>query len=866
MTVTPASPQEHTLRQILRLVDLGCDLERNLSDSEFVKNADHEIIPVLDENLFEMFVTPRRFREASETFYADLWSGLHHSRELWRGYETQAALLTSEFLLTRRLPGARNDTIYMTEFHWRELGARLDRIQNELEAQRDSKPNLYDEELARKLAVWTSLVEPAKPSRRGMSNDQEDPHLEGDLGKLRSRIDGDALDRIAAARRTTAVLARSHLVEPLDQVARIGSTEILDRIKTLQDLFRPVGRELKAIDEEAEIWFGRIAKELRTPGHRGRKRAQREDGGKAVWNDARAIAYLRWANRTKLQPNQRLVFITGDVLLFDAYRNWYFSDDSELDPAEPFFFRRVAQYTPLFNPNSTGGDLLRAGETSSSVLFSLIQQGVDAALIALPDMKEEESTSEQTAKEPTGDSAETPPRQRSLPSIVESITDKRREMLALKQVHQATLADDPELEPLVTMVSQGFVEDAANIIKRNRAHWQEIERLSIGTSFELIYGRMSDEQRAMVSRYADAIDDDASQILVEYAASHLEKLRQNQIRFWLAQIDSDTTIDDFPWRGPLIKRVSVVITFPSTAPNQLPENLAVQPDIVFASAALKAVETQDVASLSRFAGHALRAFEFRTRTPYTVKPFEFELKYLNAVAGRLSIASVHTHLRGAPGDDPILSQSAERGVEQVRTMYSRSLVLLHECIAAHYPASAKSEDQAIRYLRALSERASLNLFAATSFTLASEPHRSDLSGDANHYLELAQGDLRRCIEFDLETPIDNPLMDVVRAQFIPNIAGYEVLSYLMSEEREYRPANWHGQAKKKLLAFWENESHAHPLLAAELYGYGLLTDTKPPRSRKLDRIMVRRNISRLRLPLDRELYRVIYRDLLRDYL
>jgi hypothetical protein len=554
------------------------------------------------------------------------------------------------------------------------------------------------------------------------------------------------------------------------------------------------------------------------------------------------------------------------MLLFDTYRNWYFSEESVLDPAEPFFFRRVAQYTPLFNPNNMGSDLLRAGELKNSVIFSLIQQGVDAALIALPELQGQQKAPRKEDKGLSANAMDPKRKERSLPSIAESITDERREMLALKQVHQERLADDPELIPLIDMVSEHVIEDAANIIRRSRGHWQEIQRLSIGTSFDLIHGRMSEEQLHMVSRYTEALHDDASQILVEYATSHLEKLRQNQIRFWLAQIDTDADTDDFPRRGLPIKRLSVALTFPAPASRQLPETFAVQPEVAFANAALKALETQDVASLSRFAGHALSAFEFRGRTPHTAKPFLFELKYLNAVAARLSIATVHMHLNSSTIDGHVSTLAGERGVEQVRRMYGRAIGLLHECIAAHYPLSNQIEDQAIRYLRALSERASLHLFTATSFALAAEPHRKELRADAFHYLELAQGDLRRCIEFDIKRLIEDPLMDIVRSQFIPNIAAYEVLSFLMSEQGEYRTRDWPRQAKRMLKKYWENEKMAHPLLAAELFGYGLLTDTKPPSGRKLDKATFVRSISSLRLRLDRDLYRKIYKELLRDYI
>jgi hypothetical protein len=862
MSASFAPSREHALRQTLRLVDLGCDLERNLSDGDFTKDDRHEIIPVFDENIFEMFVTPKRFREASETFYADLWSNPGQSRELSRSFETQSALLTAEYLLTRTLPGARSGLINMTEFHWRELSLRLDRIQNELEERREAQPDLYGDELDRKLTALAPIVDLNKASARESEQLKGDPFLIEDLAKLAQRLDKDAVRRIAAARRTTSVLARSDLVEPIDQVIRAGSSEIFDRVRPLQDRFRPVGRELHDIDAEAEEWFGRIVEELRRPANRGRRRSQ-GDLGKAVWNDARTIAYLRWVIRRRLTPDQRLVFITGDVVLFDCYRRWYFDREDGETPTEPFFFRRVAQYTPLFNPNSSGGDLYDAGEGGAPTLFSLIQQGVDATLLALQRIEEKEAQADDDARL-AGD----PPESETTLSTAESITDARRELLALKQVDRDRLADDPALAPLVALVSSDWLENSAAISQRNRELWQEIERLSIGASFDIVYNRMSPDQRAAVSLYSDAMGEEASKILLDYASAVLEKLRLNTIRIWLPLAESllDPEFDDPSFRGPRIQRVSVAIMLPGPDASEDPAIVAQRPEIVFARAAIKALEMQDVATLARFAGHALKASELNKAASPSAESIELELKYLNAVAQRLSIASVQAHLHSTERSEVVRERSGFRAIEQIKTMYGRASVLLQECIAVHYLLADKEASQAIRYLRSLSERASLHLFTATSFALAAKRHHALLLGDAQHYLALAEGDLKRCIEFDAHNEISDPLIDLVRAQFIPNIAGYEVLSFLLStDERKYVPRVWRSDAKKRLLAFWQTETQAHPLLTAELFGYGLLLDVAPPPGRTLDRRALRRSMTKLRLPLDRELFRAIDHQLLKDY-
>lgn len=198
-------------------------------------------------------------------------------------------------------------------------------------------------------------------------------------------------------------------------------------------------------------------------------------------------------------------------------------------------------------------------------------------------------------------------------------------------------------------------------------------------------------------------------------------------------------------------------------------------------------------------------------------------------------------------------------------MYGRASALIHECIAVHYHRMKTSDYDRIRYFRALSERASLHLFVATSFALSADHYQLYVSDDAREFLDLARGDLQRCIDFDEENKFSGAIAEAVRAQYVPNIAGYETLAFLMSGENEYQTYQWKRSAKAAVKLFWKDEKNAHALLAAELAAYGLLTDTAHPKGRKYNSNTVKENLSQLRLPLDRELYKEIHRQLFAHY-
>ena len=81
-------------------------------------------------------------------------------------------------------------------------------------------------------------------------------------------------------------------------------------------------------------------------------------------------------------------------------------------------------------------------------LFSLIEQAVEATLLILEDEPQEVE-----------------------PATAESITSKKREALALKQVDRKTVFDDEQLKPLASKLSEGWVEKSTDAIHRNRDLW-----------------------------------------------------------------------------------------------------------------------------------------------------------------------------------------------------------------------------------------------------------------------------------------------------------------------------------------------------------------------------------------------------------
>jgi hypothetical protein len=207
-----------------------------------------------------------------------------------------------------------------------------------------------------------------------------------------------------------------------------------------------------------------------------------------------------------------------------------------------------------------------------------------------------------------------------------------------------------------------------------------------------------------------------------------------------------------------------------------------------------------------------------------------------------------------------------RGVDQVKRYYGQASSLIDKCLAVHADEvehrSGEAKQRAeIRLLRALSERASLNLFMSTSLGLADRVSNSMLLSESNWHLRIARGDLARCVKHDqYGEDVQDPVLSVVRDQFIPNLAAYEVLAYILTEDKStFAIQQWTRQTKRQIKDFWRRSQNIHPLLEAEYIGYFILTDDTP--SIAEIRRKKRQDPKHIRLPLDRELYRTIIEEL-----
>lgn len=838
MPSNPVDP-EKLIRQILKLVDLSRDLERNLDDSLFAKEVG-EIIYVVDENIFEMFLRPHRHTEAVETFYADVWSSSDKTDATWRPFEIQAAIIASEFLLSGELPGTLNDAIYVTEPHRWELASRTEQLTRNLRNLVEADGGKVNEELARKVTVSKSIGQASSPAWTF-----HDGTISSDLRKLAEAGTTQAMiDRMRIAREVAATLARSEITEPLEQLRRVVSQPLRRQIRPLQTVFRPSEKELSAIETDAENWFKLLAKELKQPGHRRRDRAKREDTGRALLNDARSIAYLRWVANKKLNPRQRLVFVTGDPVLFDTYRRWH-SEQKKAgrSQSEPFFMRRAVQFNPIFNPTDLRGDLSRGDPTGPqrAILFSLIQQAVEVVLLPL------------TLFEARSDAE---------PEITDGVFSHRRERLALKLVEVERLLDDPELERFVSLISPDWLANQKASLEEIRDLWQEVQRHSIGSSYDLLMRRMDPEEVEALEPAIAASAHDNGAALKAYVAALFDRIVEESLHLWLPFAES-ILAGDLPEgqarRWP--KRLSLAMDFEGVDGARFTRGEArsnMPPEIVFAMAAKQTLEWQDVNNADRFASLAVRAEESARVRDGEASDLELDLKYLNANTQRYLITTVRSHLRRGKlaGDDYL---AAVRSIDVVKTIYGRASSLIHACLGGH---SILNEDGApertpwheVRYYRALSERAALNLFMATSFGLANES--LGMREDALRFLSVAKGDLKRCIQGFLPRSWDDVIVPAIRGQVLPNVAAAEVLAHLLTPSLDTVDES----AKSQIRAI---ETHAatleapHPLLTAELEAFFLLVhgsnQHKAPKRPK----QLWRNILDMRLPLDRVLLKAI---------
>jgi hypothetical protein len=848
-------PRERVLRRMLRLVDISRDLDRNRSDGDFCHNGG-ELLQVLDENIFEMFLQPYRHTEAVRTFYDALWADEDRETGDWRGFEAQAALLTAEFLIGRATRERTHGSIVLTEHHRFELAKRVEELADQIRVQADAGRKRFRRDLATKIAVAGDLELGRIERSANYADGLADAALARDLDALGAEGEPAVVERFRLARIAAAFLAQNELLEPLEQLRRVGSYPIRQCLRTAQGIYPMTGPDRASVEADADRWYERIVQELRLPGHRSRLRAIQQARREAsagsgpdsdsarstaieIRNDARSIAYLRWVARNRIESGQRLVFVTGDAVVFDAYRRWFIGGEGGARD-EPFFLRRAVQYSPMFNPVDSGSDLSASTALGDQpLLFNMIQQALEAALLPITQIDEPSTDAPDPCFNPA------------------------RERLALKLIDCEDLGSDDELASLGHLFTDEWLESRSDDFSRITSLWQEAHRVSIGASFDLIRQRSGGELRE-AARVLDVEGEDASTILSRYITGVLDQIIDDSLQLWLPIADTFEAPYGDQGRGSPERPRRVTLALGPSLRSM--HSAGTAPEDVFAAAAVRALEQQDVMSGQRFANLAARADKVARSRGSAIPGRDLDLRYLQAVAYRMQILSIDSLLKRSRS---IVRRAdfLQRGAHLVRNLHFKASQLIEQCIVAHATSMDDADDtlraeEGVKLLRGLSERASLNLFTATSLGLAARITPSPLLEDWHRHLLLARGDLKRCLKLDDELALEgDAILSRVRAQFIPNIAAYEVLAYVLHADGPNDPRAWPRKDVRRVWDFWSSHHHIHPLLRVELEGYAALLEEAPPQGVRIGEESPLHVQRALDLPLDRALYSTIRREL-----
>jgi hypothetical protein len=800
----PEKPDlESILRLLFRFLDLSRDLDRNRDDTMFADQKGR-IAYVLDENVFEIFVRPFDPRGAQASLHSRYWAGsqpeLPERRQDHASFAAQAALLTSEYLFSGELPGQADVRLFMTEWHGWELARRVQALNAEYGRR---LKEVSEDELAKPFEALRMVL---RNLSGGVSDAATiravDPNLEADLADLK----GDSLDvhrSFISTRLSVKILAENRDVEPAEQLERIVTKPIRGRVQRLHLTYRPPPQDRGPLEQDARRWMDRLLAEC------SERRIAVVDGladgadrcarvRAALWDDARSLALIRWAAVRGIKESERLVFVTADNLLFDTYRRWYAGlERDSAEYLEPFVLRRIIQYAPIFNLSDSRnvlGDDVR-------VFFGQLQSVLEITMLPL-NLSRLRSTAG------------------------EEVLTRMREMTALRLLDEKPIHSDPRYADLARALERKEFGFDLGHLENLLEQWRRLERASLGLAGEYVRARLNEKQRKLEDLKLMTEGDEASAkaAFKRYLGQLIERLFEGSREIWLPLarefIDSWEPRPGHVSRAPipfqlelsvgnrtislgqiLDRRLSGGDSAPIVPPDAWPALLEA-PDIVFAIAACLALVSDDWSDADHFADMAQRADQARSARPMDGSSQlrqVHELRYLNALTKRFRIGVLA----------PPLNVDGE---SKVRHGHLTARELLDSCVNFHEGLEEEPLHR-LRLIRALSERAALDLFYAVGLAQKvriaavsrlplkdrteaawAEFKRSGQDGEspedaagrrldeARRVLADAEADLRRCLQCEAALASHErnaELFKKLEQQFLVNIAAAAVLARLI---------------------------------------------------------------------------------------
>lgn len=679
----PLSSSQRRQRKVLRrfghLLDLTCDMDRSTSDRDFLNqhqaahDTSRQIHYVFDENVFELFIDPSSQPSFCSNFYSKVWSSTNAPES--SEYSSEAGLIAAEYLFSSSLPGlGKARSILLTEWHYTELKSRLFSLKKDLEGKvRDlgvTERNFeaYRQEIA-------ELVRTDGPTASDVEQYVASKEIDEDVAAfLKEENDNVAASRFIKARRLASLLTQDRVVEPLHQLSRLY-TDVLPRVRPLNQQFKISDKDKANAKSLIQDWIVNLQDHYGSDARSGR-----------VQFDARSIAYVHWVAKNRLSRDERIVLVTGDSRLFDAYRSWY----RKRDVGEAFLLRKVNQYAPLLNPHDMPNDIADASERGY-YLFDNVRRAIDAPLLTFNIVTRESSVTHESSRE---------------------------HMAGLLSRSKA-----PEREAAVRFFTHSLDEkwwsQRDDMFSTLRRQWRTTERLAIGTSLPILEHRQA-THRSMLSEISSYDVSDERESFSRYLHRLLDTISIEAMRSDLPDAISFTRgifkkDKGQEARAPLELLLEVPVTrqgepeqpieFASlmdkvrvgdaTGLQLLDSNhnsaLRARPDILFAVAAGLAIRGRAWMEAERFADNAVTAaepLEYIGSGATDAKP---EYLYLQSLARRFVIAS--------------LSPAKSRDQDEWRSYLERSINVLNSLESLHENAGDH-----FRQLRAVAERVATRLF------------------------------------------------------------------------------------------------------------------------------------------------------------
>jgi hypothetical protein len=837
---------ETVMRNIFRQSDLSLELDRNADDSEFLRGTrgfrddaqPGRMTFVFDSNIFEVFVDPTISRARQASFHSEEWGeGMAEGRISGRDCRTiaaQTAALTTEYLFSDAFLKRGDGNIYLTEFHYKELTLRVRQLIEELGKLRPTAAHLKTRfDSIRSARVRLKRARKATDVnteflRGPLLDDVQDIMRKGHMRPPR-------LASFVANRLVLDILIEDQRLEALDQIERLVAPDFSARMRLLHAKFRPTAEDLAQIDRDAEVWLDRFQTEI----GRSRQREERSRSIGAMRTDAKSLSFVLWVARTLaarteakrkisfeknrdelIEDEERIVFITADDVIFDAYRGWY----AELDAGHPdfrlpFVLRRLIQYAPMFNlsdAESNFGDNARE-------FFRRLRVAVELA--SLPVNLSPKDTSHRY---------------------------RMREKDALRLKRAEPMWNDLSYGPLAWAIRRNSPEARKHELNELLDYWRLVERMALGLFDDLVQARLTQMERNLPELRQDD-PDSYEKAFSDYFSRRVAALIDNSINFALPlardfirswerknggerprvpiafslRLAGDNPLD----LGTYLRRaISKREENPFRLSDDIWQAMERQPEAIFSVAAWLSLVSENWREAERYAEQGLLATRFVMAPEPRLTEAQAEMAYLFALTKRFQIAA-----QGRPED----ADARHR----LHGFHREARDLIEQCLATPWTRA-----QSRQRLRARSERAALNLFYAATFKV---PFAADDAGPgaqlesrivahtapdrATTFLSRAFDDIADCCDLynDVwgdQTGGEDVVAKRIREQFAINFASAYVLNRMwkgpIQADQMREEKNVDAFILDLIPVYFKDGPDVPPLLKLSLLSYLFLTDRR----------------------------------------